>query len=106
MTQTLGLLHTVNKSPFQTATLQSCLAHLSADAALLLIEDGVYAALPASPAASALRELAAQGRLYALGPDLTARGLGDGTNITGLQVIDYPGFVALAARHRAVQSWF
>ena len=41
----MGPLHTVNKSPYSSTALASCLAHLTGDAAILLIEDGVYGAL-------------------------------------------------------------
>ena len=38
------LLHTVNKSPFDNGTLQACLKFARQGSAVLLIEDGVYAA--------------------------------------------------------------
>ncbi|MBF0334232.1 MAG: sulfurtransferase complex subunit TusB, partial [Alphaproteobacteria bacterium] len=39
------MLHTVNKSPFEKNALESCLSHAVEGASILLIEDGVYAAL-------------------------------------------------------------
>lgn len=101
-----GVLHTVNKSPFAGSALESCLAHLSDGAALLLIEDGVYAALAGSAFAERLAAAGQHHALYVLGPDLAARGLADHPLVDGLQVVDYPGFVQLAASHSAVQSWF
>ena len=44
------MLHIVNKSPSQTATLASCLRLALDGQALLLIEDGVYAATRGSSA--------------------------------------------------------
>ena len=38
------MLHTVNKSPFENNTLLTCLKHARQGSAVLLIEDGVYAA--------------------------------------------------------------
>jgi len=38
------MLHIVNKSPGERATLSSCLAHVRPGHSVLLIEDAVYAA--------------------------------------------------------------
>lgn len=101
----MSMLHTVNKSPFQTRTLESCLAHACDGSALLLIEDGVYSAVKGTPLekkmAAALKKIA----IYALGPDLQARGMPHSKVVDGIQVIDYAGFVDLAVRHDSVQSW-
>ncbi len=102
----MGPLHTVNKSPFASTALESCLARLTEGAAVLLIEDGVYAALAAGAAADRLAEAANRHPVYVLGPDLAARGLAEASLLDGVRVIDYLGFVDLATRHSAVQSWF
>ncbi len=106
MSPTAGVLHLVNASPFAGSALESCLAHLGEGAALLLIEDGVYAALAGSVFAARLAAAARRHALYVLGPDLVARGLADRPLVDGLKVVDYQGFVQLAADHAAVQSWF
>jgi tRNA 2-thiouridine synthesizing protein B len=98
------MLHIVNKSPTQTRTLDSCLRLAQAGHALLLIEDGVYAATTRSPAAAALRDAASRLRVYALRPDLDARGVA-GALIDGVTAIDYDGFVDLVVEHPATQSW-
>jgi tRNA 2-thiouridine synthesizing protein B len=105
MTSAVGPLHTVNKSPFADNALESCLAHLTEGAALLLMEDGVYAALATGTFAARLAPVAAKCAVYALGPDLAARGLADRPLIDGLRIVDYEGFVDLAARHSVVQAW-
>jgi tRNA 2-thiouridine synthesizing protein B len=101
----MAMLHTVNKSPFESGTLESCLRLAQPGSAVLLIEDGVYAALAGTRAAEQVR--AAMGRLkfYALGPDLKARGMEPERLIEGIGIVDYGGFVDLAAEHRAVQAW-
>ena len=43
--------------------------------------------------------------VYVLGPDLKARGFGDDRVIEGINVVDYGGFVDLAAEHDKVQAW-
>lgn len=74
---------------------------------MLLIEDGVYAALPSSPTAEALRALVTERDvdLFALEPDLQARGLDDRIS-DWVKVVDYSGFVQLSTEHKTVQSWY
>ncbi|MBF0176906.1 MAG: sulfurtransferase complex subunit TusB [Magnetococcales bacterium] len=97
------MLHTVNKSPFQNSTLESCLRFVLPGDVILLLEDGVIAAA-AGTAQSKLVEgaLSKKNSVYAIGADLKARGL---TNtIKGVQVIDYAGFVELVEKHRT-HAW-
>jgi tRNA 2-thiouridine synthesizing protein B len=101
----MGPLHTVNKSPFASSALSSCLAHATEDAAILLIEDGVYAALGSATPVAGLEAAAAKGVVYALAPDLTARGLGDAPLLAGTKLVDFAGFVDLAAAHSSVVAW-
>ena len=98
------MLHTVNKSPWQAPSLDSCLAHLGGER-LLLIEDGVYAALGRSGAADRLTGPARDGRVYALGPDLEARGIDPSELVDQVQVVDYTGFVQLVAEHGPHHAW-
>jgi tRNA 2-thiouridine synthesizing protein B len=98
------MLHTVNKSPFTNNTLQSCLACAADGSAVLMIEDGVYGALNGSNVADKVKESMGKVTVYALGPDLKARGVADKV-IDGIKVIDYAGFVDLACENDKVQSW-
>jgi len=43
-------------------------------------------------------------KLYALAPDVDARGM-SGTLIEGITLVDYGGFVDLVVGHGACQSW-
>ncbi|MBF0424406.1 MAG: sulfurtransferase complex subunit TusB [Magnetococcales bacterium] len=97
------MLHTVNKSPFQNSTLESCLRFVRPGDALLLLEDGVIAAA-AGTAKSGLIEGALKKNLsvYAIDADLKARGL---TTLTkGVQVTDYAGFVDLVEKF-TMHAW-
>lgn len=98
------MLHIVNKSPSQTRTLESCLRMSQDGQALLLIEDGVYAATTRSPAAAALRDATKRLKVYALQPDLEARGVHTAV-IDGVTLVDYGGFVDLVAEHNTSHSW-
>ena len=101
----MTILHTVNKSPFERGSLDSCLKFARPGAAVLLIEDGVYAALAGTAAEGLVREALATVKIYVLGPDLKARGFGEDRMIEGIGVVDYGGFVDLAAEHAKVQAW-
>ena len=98
------MLHIVNKSPSQTRTLDSCLRLSQDGQALLLIEDGVYAATSRSPAAAAVREALKRLKVYALQPDLEARGMHTAV-LDGVTLVDYGGFVDLVAEHATSHSW-
>jgi tRNA 2-thiouridine synthesizing protein B len=98
------MLHIVNKSPAQTTSLQSCLRLAKNGHALLLTEDGVYAATGGVAASSGLAEATQRLKVYVLQPDVAARGLA-GRIIAGVTAVDYSGFVDLTVQHSASQSW-
>jgi tRNA 2-thiouridine synthesizing protein B len=100
------LLHTVNKSPFEKGSLNTCLRLAKQGSSILLIEDAVYAAMQGTAIESKISEAVKQYRMYALRPDLKARGLDEGRLLNGVKVVDYDGFVDLVAEHDTVQSWF
>ncbi len=99
------MLHLVNKSPFERTALDSCLRLAKPGSSILLIEDGVYAALENADHAEKITGRMEDFSFYVLGPDVAARGLGDTPLIEGLAVVDYEGFVDLVAEHDATQSW-
>ncbi|MDP7547700.1 MAG: sulfurtransferase complex subunit TusB [Alphaproteobacteria bacterium] len=105
MSENRKVLHTVNKSPFERNSLESCLRLAAKGSSILLIEDGAYAALKDSQGSEALAARAGDFSLYVLGPDMEARGLSGKPLIEGCNVVDYGGFVDLAAEHDMVQSW-
>jgi len=97
------MLHIVNKSPLEKNCLDACLGVATDGAAVLLIEDAVYAATSGHPAAAKLEKAKARLKFYVLRPDLEARGMGDRL-VAGVTSVDYGGFVDLAAEHTC-QSW-
>ncbi len=99
------MLHLINKSPFERTALDSCLRLAQAGGSILLIEDGVYAALENAAHAEKIAGRMEDFSFYVLGPDVAARGLADTPLIEGLAVIDYEGFVDLVAEHDVTQSW-
>ncbi|MDE2455365.1 MAG: sulfurtransferase complex subunit TusB [Burkholderiales bacterium] len=98
------MLHIVNKSQAQTRSLESCLRLAQPGQSLLLIEDAVYAATAAGAAASGIAAALARLKVYALQPDLEARGMA-GKLVEGVAAVDYGGFVDLVADHKNSQSW-
>ena len=97
----MAMLHTVNKSPFERRTLDSALRHAVKGSAILLIEDGVYAAMKNGKGAALLDGL----KVSVLGPDLAARGISEDKLVDGVTVVDYAGFVDLVEANDKVQSW-
>ena len=79
------MLNIVNKSPLDRSALDACL-RIAAPGALLLIEDGVYAAVRGTAAEPRITAALARFR-------------------DGVTTIDYGGFVDLVAEHNACQSW-
>ncbi len=98
------MLHTVNKSPMERNTLERCLQYAKKGSAILLIEDGVYGALKGTTVTDKVRKAMKDVTIYALYPDIEARGMQDRA-IDGIKLVDYGGFVDLVAEHRNVQSW-
>ncbi len=98
------MLHTVNKSPLERNTLDSCLAAAQPGAAVLLIEDGVYAATRGNTAEAKLCAALANLEIYVLAPDLEARGMAQSL-AEGVKPVDYAGFVELVTQHKNCQSW-
>ena len=98
------MLHTVNKSPFENRTLETCLRFARQGSAVLLIEDGVYAAAKGTAISRQVQEAMKNVSIYALKPDVEARGM-QSRVMDGVRLVDYGGFVDLVAEHDAVQSW-
>ena len=98
------MLHIINKSPLQTRTLETCLRTMQPGHALLFIEDGVLGATTGSATEAQVRQACATFKVYALLPDLDARGLAQRL-IEGVTGVDYGGFVDLTLAHDTSHSW-
>ena len=97
-------LHTVNKSPFEKSSFDSCMEHVLEGSAVLLYEDGVYAAMKNIAAEGKVKS--AQGvKFFVLGPDMKARGLTEDRVSDGIEIVDYGKFVDLAAEYDKVVAW-
>ncbi|WP_296060053.1 sulfurtransferase complex subunit TusB [uncultured Amphritea sp.] len=95
-------LHLINKTPSESSALSSSLSAVSEGDALLLIENGVYAAMPGY--AELFTRLPGSVQCYLLENDVQARGLTDLNQ--EFRHIDYDGFVELSCRYSKVVSWF
>ncbi|HEY5604171.1 MAG TPA: sulfurtransferase complex subunit TusB [Gammaproteobacteria bacterium] len=101
----MALLHTINKSPFERNALESCMRLALEGSGILLIEDGVYGAVKGTAKSDLVAKAKSKIAIYALGPDLDARGISKNNLIDGVKVVDYGGFVDLVAEHSATQAW-
>ncbi|MEI6413667.1 MAG: sulfurtransferase complex subunit TusB [Pseudomonadota bacterium] len=101
----MGILHTVNKSPFERDSLRSCLKFARDGSTVLLYEDAVYAALSGTRVEELVKGANERLKVCVLGEDLRGRGFVDDRLIPGVQVVDYASFVDLAAESDKVQAW-
>ncbi len=99
------MLHTVNKSPFEKNTLESCLRLAANGSDILLIEDGVVGAVKGSQFEANIIAAIKRINLFVLEPDLQARGFNAEKIIPGVQLVDYSGFVDLVANNANFQAW-
>ena len=96
------MLHTVNKSPFEKNSLESCLNFLEKDDVVLLFEDGIYAASTGTTKSQLVETILKKNKVFALDADLKARGISE--LIEGVEIADYNKFVDLVEAHK-VQAW-
>jgi tRNA 2-thiouridine synthesizing protein B len=97
------MFHTVNKSPFQNSTLETCMRYTSSGDIILLIEDGVYGAMAGSAKTAVVEGAIKSGiEVYALNSDLKARAVTK--LIDGVQITDYAGFVDFVEKNKT-HSW-
>lgn len=95
------MLHTLFHSPAYS-DIESLTLLLSPDDDLLMLQDGVLAAVEGSRALEQLR--ASGATLWALEDDLHARGLR--AQISPIvQAVDYTFFVALTVKHQQQMAW-
>ena len=95
------ILHTLNKTG---DCLLRCLSMASQDDAVLLIEDGVYAAIDNSANQFTWTSLPTGMSCYALVDDLAARGISD-KMLAQISPVDWALFVSLTAEYDKVISW-
>lgn len=97
----MSVLYTLNKSPLSYSALDTCLALLTPDDALLLIEEGVYGA------DKALEDLFAEvpATLYVLQADVQARGVNQRLSAK-FNCVDDAQFVDLVIAHDKSHSWY
>ena len=101
----MTMLHIINKSPTERNALDSCFRMAQPGGSIILIEDGVYAALPKAAHAEKITSRMKDFSFYVLGPDIAARGLSDIPLVEGVTVVDYEGFVDLVTETDVSQSW-
>lgn len=101
----MSLLHTVNKSPHERNSLESCVRLAAKGGAVMLMEDGIYGAVKGTAKSELVSGAMGNLSFYVLGPDLNARGVGEEKLIDGIKVVNYDGFVDLVEEHSATQAW-
>lgn len=95
------ILHTLNASP-TSAAFEQCLGAVAPGDAVLLLGNGVYAALDASDSLARLQATGAA--LYVLRDDAAAAGVGERLGAIG--TVDVDGFVALSEQFPRQLAWY
>lgn len=98
----MSVLHTVNK-PATASAIPACLRLIRPGDALLLIEDGVYAAVDNPQNRELWQALPADIRCHVLENDIRARGVDPAPPFTA---VDDAGFVDLVCHHDKTISWY
>lgn len=93
------ILHLLNKAPSQSECYQQLSATVQAGDAVMLIENGVYAAIQADTV------LPKVSKIFVLTSDFEARGLSGETLSDKLELVDQTGFVDLCCQFQKVVSW-
>ena len=101
----MSMLHTVNKSPFENSSVSSCLSLCAKDSSILFIEDAVLSVMKSTKCSDLIETSLKNFKMYALQPDLEARGLSLDNVIDGVKLVGYEEFVDLTTEHDSVQSW-
>jgi tRNA 2-thiouridine synthesizing protein B len=95
------VLHTLSASPASPA-FDDCLRLLAREDAVLLMGDGVYAALAGTPALESL--LRSGATVHLLQADAAAAGILEAP--AGTKTVDMEGFVALTERYARQLAWY
>jgi len=94
-------LHTLSAAP-ASAACTDCLRLIAPGDQLLLLGDGVYAALPGTPARAALDACGA--RFFVLREDAVAAGIA--ARLDAASLVDMAGFVELTERCPRQLAWY
>jgi tRNA 2-thiouridine synthesizing protein B len=94
------MLFMFNQSPLTTNKFRSLLKIAPVGAPILLYEDGVISAMQGTAASGEITAALTEHPIYAVSPDLEARGIKH--VIPGIQLVDYDGFVGLVEKDNVV----
>lgn len=96
------ILHIINKSPLQHSALNDALPFINEDDQVILIDDGVYAAISGTPGINKIKAIKCQ--CLALHDDIEMRGI---KNIdTSVQTITMNDFVERVFNASKNISWY
>ena len=97
------MLHIIRESPFHSKSFNHCIKILSAEDALLFIEEGVFCALADTDAAQLLLDITKNQKIFVLAPHAAEHGVLERL-IPNIGLIDFHGFVDLVIAHTSV-NW-
>ncbi len=95
------MLHLIFQSPIDIAILE----RIDSGDDVVFLENAVLRILKKGSLCGALTQLLNVNRLYVLGDDIEARGIGTDELVCGIEVIDYAELVNLTVKNPVIQSW-
>ena len=95
------MLHLIFQSPIEMVILE----RIDPGDDVVFLENAVLRLLQKGYLNEALTQLLKRSCLYVLSDDLVVRGIATDELVTGLEVIDYSGLVALTVKNPVIQSW-
>lgn len=95
------MLHLIYQSPLQKATLQ----RIACGDSVLFMENALLNLLKEGVWAVELENMLATQSLFVLLEEIEIRGIDKNELVSGIQIIDYQGFVELTTEHQVIQTW-
>lgn len=98
------MLHIINQSPFTSESLKRCEKMLGDSDVILLIEEGVYAAMAETVFSELINQILKKNKIFVLAPDAQACGIIEKI-MPGITLISYEEFVDLTIQHYPILNW-
>lgn len=96
------MLHLIFQSPVEVAILE----RIEIGDAVVFIGDSVVVTLEQGMLAEKLAALAVSRALHVMADDIVMRGIAPDRLVSGIEMVDYSGLVALTIKHKVIQSWY
>jgi tRNA 2-thiouridine synthesizing protein B len=98
------MLHIINQSPYTSESLKRCEKMLGDSDVILLIEEGVYAAMTDTSISEVTTKILEKNKIFVLESDAQACGITEKI-MPDIALISYEEFVDLTIQHHPILNW-